>query len=104
MGVIMLRRASKVKHPSYPRRRKAEGKHQMTVGVAAVARKGHALVVVADRLLTYDPYGAAMTGEAAATKLIKVADNWWYALYSGSPTFALAVEGFLRQRPQEGSR
>src|SRR5437867_3801132 len=67
----------------------------MTVGVAAIARSGGAIVAVADRLLTYGGYGGEMTGESATSKLLSMAGGW-YVLYAGRPTLAEAIVGGVK--------
>lgn len=62
----------------------------MTVCVAALAKDSRAIVMVADKALTYgdNVYRPAMTGETGIVKMLPLGDSGWNALVAGSPTFA----------------
>jgi len=61
----------------------------MTVCIAAFAAKSKAIVLVSDKMLTYDPYGPSpMQSDTGVKKILHLADSGWEVLFSGSGAFA----------------
>ena len=78
----------------------------MTVCVAALANQGKAIVLVANKALTYgdNVYRPAVQGEMGGVeKHIQIGDSGWSALIAGEPTAASnvvrAVEAKLNNNP-----
>ena len=69
----------------------------MTVCVAALANNGRAVVLVADKALTYGDniYRPAMTGEGGVEKMLEIGERW-KALLSDDPTVAEQIVGIVR--------
>lgn len=72
----------------------------MTVGLAAIARGGKAIVMMADRRLTY---GTDLHTESWRPKILSVAGTW-HALWAGSPTLAQAVVGSIDPHEENPGR
>jgi len=69
----------------------------MTVGLAALARRGMAIVIMADRRLTYA--SDDLHTESWKPKLIPVSEGW-HVLFSGEPTLAEGVVGRARSNAE----
>ncbi|TET97792.1 MAG: hypothetical protein E3J29_04195, partial [Dehalococcoidia bacterium] len=73
----------------------------MTVCVAALAKDSEAIVLVADKALTYGDniLRPAMQGESGVVKMIEIRNTRWAALFAGNPSIAEEVvrqaESFL---------
>ncbi len=64
----------------------------MTVCISAFAAKAKAIVLVADKMLTYDPYGPSpMQSDTGISKILHLADSGWEALFAGRGAFAEKV-------------
>lgn len=59
----------------------------MTVCVAAMAEKGKAIVMVADKAATVGP----MQADTRIKKILPIGKSGWYALLAGDPTFGMDV-------------
>lgn len=59
----------------------------MTICIAALAERSKAIVMVADKAITYGS-AAPMQAETTARKIVPVGDSGWYTLMAGDTTFA----------------
>jgi 20S proteasome alpha/beta subunit len=62
----------------------------MTVCVGAIAEKSKAIVMVADKSVTYSG-GTPMESDTSVRKIVPIGTSGWYALIAGDSTFALDV-------------
>jgi len=80
----------------------------MTICVAALAEESEAIVLIADKALTYGDniYRPAMQGESGVIKMIEIKNARWAALLAGSPTvgeqIVTAAESTLAGDPGQG--
>lgn len=64
----------------------------MTVCISAFAAKSKAIVLVADKMLTYDAYGSApMQSDTGVRKILHLGTSGWEALFAGDGAFAEKV-------------
>ena len=76
----------------------------MTVCIGAIAAKSQAIVMVADKAVTYSGgAGAAMQHDTGIRKIVPIGQSGWYTLIAGNPTFAIDVVDratlFLEKQP-----
>ncbi|MGO9210789.1 MAG: hypothetical protein ACLPXM_06510 [Terriglobales bacterium] len=60
----------------------------MTVCVGTIAAKSKAIVMVADKALTYRAGGPAMQFDTGIRKILPIGQSGWYVLVAGDPSFA----------------
>ncbi len=66
----------------------------MTVGIAALARSGNAIVAMADRRLTYGDN--ELVTSMMATKMLRLPGGFW-TLFAGDPTVAETIVGGVEE-------
>jgi hypothetical protein len=62
----------------------------MTVCIGAIAEDSKAIVMVADKAVTYDG-GLPIESDTNVHKIVPIGKSGWYALMAGDPTFAMDV-------------
>ena len=65
----------------------------MTVCIGALAAKSKAIVLVADKAITYTSHSSALLqwDVTGLCKIVQIGTSCWYVMLGGDPTFALQV-------------
>jgi 20S proteasome alpha/beta subunit len=69
----------------------------MTVCIGTIAWGEKAIIMVADKAVTIRGPGQSMQADTSVRKIMPIGDSGWYALWSGSPTFAVDIVSRISQ-------